>query len=282
MHGTRGEDARAADAQRGGLALQKKSPQGSESSAALCVKARLDQIAADPAPLTNQLGLQPNSAVSPNDLLPAAKHLCLKDKHSRRRSDRQPTSLLPTLALMRVKGGELRTVVLAHFDGQRVLLQAPGTAGANSRPVVESMEAVAALWTGELILITCRANLTDQKGCEQRRLLSGSPVPADQSARAAYHAHGPGSRHRSATGHPLEGGVVAESADDHVAQQRQRERRGDGGKQRHLLRNSESGHGDQIGAGMNITAEMKTGQRRVIEFLLSPIQKAGSESLRER
>lgn len=34
--------------------------------------------------------------------------------------------------------------------------------------------------------------------------------------------------------------------------------------------------------GMNITAEIKTGQRRVIEYLLSPIQKAGSESLRER
>ena len=34
--------------------------------------------------------------------------------------------------------------------------------------------------------------------------------------------------------------------------------------------------------GMNLTAEIKTGERRVIEFLLSPIQKAGSESLRER
>lgn len=38
----------------------------------------------------------------------------------------------------------------------------------------------------------------------------------------------------------------------------------------------------KLAPGMNITAEIKTGQRRVIEFLLSPIQKAGSESLRER
>ncbi len=37
-----------------------------------------------------------------------------------------------------------------------------------------------------------------------------------------------------------------------------------------------------ISPGMNITAEIKTGQRRVIEYLLSPIQRAGSESLRER
>jgi hemolysin D len=37
-----------------------------------------------------------------------------------------------------------------------------------------------------------------------------------------------------------------------------------------------------LSPGMNITAEIKTGQRRVIEFLLSPVQRAGSESLRER
>ena len=34
--------------------------------------------------------------------------------------------------------------------------------------------------------------------------------------------------------------------------------------------------------GMAVTAEIKTGQRRVIEYLLSPVQRAGSESLRER
>ena len=38
----------------------------------------------------------------------------------------------------------------------------------------------------------------------------------------------------------------------------------------------------RLSPGMNVTAEIKTGQRRVIEYLLSPIQRAGSESLRER
>jgi len=33
---------------------------------------------------------------------------------------------------------------------------------------------------------------------------------------------------------------------------------------------------------MNITAEIKTGKRRVIEYLLSPVQRAGRESFRER
>lgn len=37
-----------------------------------------------------------------------------------------------------------------------------------------------------------------------------------------------------------------------------------------------------ISPGMNVTAEIKTGKRKLIEFLLSPVQKMGSESLRER
>jgi len=42
--------------------------------------------------------------------------------------------------------------------------------------------------------------------------------------------------------------------------------------------------GQRVGLspGMNLTAEIKTGQRRVIEYLLSPIQRAASESIRER
>ncbi|MDP2015594.1 HlyD family type I secretion periplasmic adaptor subunit [Hydrogenophaga sp.] len=38
----------------------------------------------------------------------------------------------------------------------------------------------------------------------------------------------------------------------------------------------------RISPGMSLTAEIKTGKRRVIEYLLSPVQRAGSESLRER
>ncbi|MEI7464362.1 MAG: HlyD family type I secretion periplasmic adaptor subunit [Burkholderiales bacterium] len=42
--------------------------------------------------------------------------------------------------------------------------------------------------------------------------------------------------------------------------------------------------GKRIGLspGMNVTAEIRTGQRRVIDYLLSPIQKTVGESLRER
>ena len=37
-----------------------------------------------------------------------------------------------------------------------------------------------------------------------------------------------------------------------------------------------------LSPGMNITAEIKTGQRRIIEYLLSPVQRAAREALRER
>lgn len=37
-----------------------------------------------------------------------------------------------------------------------------------------------------------------------------------------------------------------------------------------------------LSPGMNLTAEIKTGKRRIIEFITSPIQRAATESLRER
>ena len=37
-----------------------------------------------------------------------------------------------------------------------------------------------------------------------------------------------------------------------------------------------------LSPGMNVTAEIKTGRRRVIEYLLSPVQRAVNESMGER
>ncbi|WP_077001408.1 HlyD family type I secretion periplasmic adaptor subunit [Variovorax sp. KK3] len=42
------------------------------------------------------------------------------------------------------------------------------------------------------------------------------------------------------------------------------------------------GRAVKLGPGMNLTAEIKTGRRRLIEYLLSPVQRAASESMRER
>lgn len=50
----------------------------------------------------------------------------------------------------------------------------------------------------------------------------------------------------------------------------------------HASRIDVDGQAVRLSPGMNLTAEIKTGERRVIEFLLSPVLKAGRESLRER
>lgn len=51
-----------------------------------------------------------------------------------------------------------------------------------------------------------------------------------------------------------------------------------------LARNSMTIQGKSVSlsAGMAVTVEIKTGTRRIIEFFLSPLLKAGSESIRER
>ena len=38
----------------------------------------------------------------------------------------------------------------------------------------------------------------------------------------------------------------------------------------------------RLSSGMNLTAEIKTGKRRVVEFLLSPVQQTVNESMKER
>jgi len=50
-------------------------------------------------------------------------------------------------------------------------------------------------------------------------------------------------------------------------------------KQTHL---DVDGRRISLSPGMNLTAEIKTGQRQVIDYLLSPVQRATTESLRER
>jgi hemolysin D len=38
----------------------------------------------------------------------------------------------------------------------------------------------------------------------------------------------------------------------------------------------------RITPGMNLSVEIKTGKRRVIDYLLSPLQQHGGEAMRER
>ncbi len=127
------------------------------SLAALCAIARFHHIAADPANLAHHLGLSPSALVSTQDLLRAAKHLGLKAKLSTTTADRLALTPLPALAQVRLDGGDVRCVILAQTDGQRVLLQDSSVPG--GRPIIEPFSVFIQQWTGELILITSRASL---------------------------------------------------------------------------------------------------------------------------
>jgi Ca2+-binding RTX toxin-like protein len=159
MEGVPGRAAPAAGEASGASAAGSGAPPmlASDALAGLCAVARFHHVAADPATLAHQIGCGPGEAASTDVLLRAAKQLGLKAKVSRTSLDRLALTPLPALALLRGEQGGVHFVILAQCDAQRVLLQDPSAASA--RPVIEPLEVFAQQWTGELILVTSRANL---------------------------------------------------------------------------------------------------------------------------
>ena len=117
---------------------------------ALCIVARLHNIAAEPQSLLHFLGKGASEPLTVDDLLLCAKHIGLKAVRSRRDPQRLSLTPLPAVALMR--DGSVR--VLAQCDTTRALSQLPG-----QRPMMESVDDFTAAWSGELILFTSRATL---------------------------------------------------------------------------------------------------------------------------
>ena len=126
---------------------------------ALCAIARFHQVAADPAALAHQLGLASSKPATVADLLAAAHSLGLKAKHTTTTSDRLSLTPLPALAVLGAAATGAQIVILAQCDGQRVLLQ---DSSAGGPPAIQPLDAFAAQWTGELILIASRASLAGQ------------------------------------------------------------------------------------------------------------------------
>jgi len=145
---------------------------------ALCAVARLHQIAADPASLLHRLGLTPSEGLCVDDLLRAAQLLGLKVRRVRTRADRLALTPLPALALMHAQreadqaDSDLQVCLLAQCDGSRVLVMRPepvptaahaaaGMQAAAQQPVarIEPIEAFAARWSGEILLLASRASL---------------------------------------------------------------------------------------------------------------------------
>ncbi len=122
---------------------------------ALCLVARLHQVAADPDALMHWLGKGHSEKIGLDDVLLCARHLGLKTRRSRFAPERLPMAPLPALAPM--ADGSLR--LLAQCDGQRVLSQRFSDDAAPTRPTIESVDEFHAGWTGELLLFASRASL---------------------------------------------------------------------------------------------------------------------------
>jgi subfamily B ATP-binding cassette protein HlyB/CyaB len=130
-------------------------PAAGHALGALCLVARLHEVAASPAQLAQQMGWPASHRPDTADLLLAARHLGLKARLHRSGIDRLTLAPLPALALM----NDGRVVVLAQCDGQRVLLQDPGSAPQAGRPVIEPLSVFETQWSGQLVLIASRASL---------------------------------------------------------------------------------------------------------------------------
>jgi ATP-binding cassette, subfamily B, bacterial HlyB/CyaB len=127
---------------------------------ALCAIARVHQVAADPMALAHELALPESHVPEPDDLVRAARHIGLTAKRTRTSADRLALIPLPALAAVRRSEGDVDYVILAQCDGQRVLLQ--DASFASGRPTIESVEAFAGRWTGDLILIASRASTSGE------------------------------------------------------------------------------------------------------------------------
>ncbi len=157
---------------------------GADPLAALCVIARLHQVAAEPAALAHQLGLAPSERAGTDDVLRGARHLGLKARLVRTSVERLAHTPLPALALMRApehqgpqgEHAPARLAILAQCDGKRVLLSEPAarTDGADAPdapdvgephgigPTIEPIDVFAARWSGQLILIASHASLVGE------------------------------------------------------------------------------------------------------------------------
>lgn len=114
--------------------------------ACLLLLARFHEVAADAAQLQHQFGREPMHVPT---LLLAAQSLQLTAKALRQDVMRFDKAALPAIAPLQ----DGRFMVVARFQEGRLLVQHPG-----EPPAVMSVAELEAVWTGELIFITSKAN----------------------------------------------------------------------------------------------------------------------------
>jgi len=116
----------------------------------LLILARFHDLPADGSQLRHQFA-QSGQVLSDTDLLRAAKHLGLKAGLVKTKWSKLHETPLPAMA----KRTDGRYLVLAKVEAEKVLVQDP----VEARPLVLSREQFEAMWNGELLLFTKRANV---------------------------------------------------------------------------------------------------------------------------
>ncbi len=119
----------------------------------LVILARYHGVAADPDQLAHEFR-EPGRRFGVAQILLAAKHLGLLARRVCTDTARLERTPLPALAVDR-EGGFF---ILARVDDGKALIQEPG----GSRPLLLDRQALAARWSGELILFTSRASLAGE------------------------------------------------------------------------------------------------------------------------
>lgn len=119
---------------------------------ALAMVAGRYQMAADPAQLRHALGFD-GKPVGIGEILLAAKQIGLKAKPAVARWER--LSKLSGPAILSLDSGEF--AVLARAEADRVLMLRPG----EPRPTVLGKEGLESIWSGRLVLVKPRLDLTD-------------------------------------------------------------------------------------------------------------------------
>ena len=126
------------------------SPDSDSGLACLVILARYFGVPANPEQLHYQFG-ESGKALSETALVRAAKHLGFKAGLVSSDWSRLPVLQLPAIAWR--KDGSY--VVLAKLDGEKILVQDPREA----RPLVMPRERFEEMWSGQLLLLTKRAQL---------------------------------------------------------------------------------------------------------------------------
>ena len=158
MHGEMTAEAEAQDAPAQapqGTAAPAAAPMMDTGLACLALVARFHGLAADPDQIAHEHATPGRPMDAPQMLL-AARSLGLHARSVRTTAERLGTTPLPAVAV----GRDGRHFIIARTDPtqDRTLIQDPAT----GRPETVTREALAARWSGELLLFTSRASIAGE------------------------------------------------------------------------------------------------------------------------